>query len=529
MEKLSIFSRAFQNVKQSFWRFPAMYFFAFVGAFSSATYFVAEKRSLVPLVLAAAWTELDCVFLSLLADFFGKKKARFIANVIPFAVFLCVYFWCKTWEDNQYFFLRFCATIFSTCLLCGFFLYLRQKEKTAANIFSSQVVAAIVQGCVSSALCTIFFAIDTLILDISEYWYLVSALSSFFIIYFPLFVMLATKNPNEIKIPKVIKFAFFYTLLPLFTIFIAVLYVYLVKSAVLREMPSNTINPFVSIATLAFIILRMTLGTINAKIVRFFRKWGAFALIPLVILQCVSWTIRVNAYGLTVERYASLLYIVFSILCLAFSILEIFGLKLEKFCWLTLAVLSIFACLPRVNLIDFPEFSQAARIKRTLEKKGLFENGKIDFEKASKILSDEEKEKICDSFAVIQKNRYKIDFLPKDYNDFWGKFGTIKKNEDYKNESFEFVDAKLEWLETTGFRRAQRIRESDWDGEHFFVMAGGRKVDVTAEVKNATKDEPLIIDREDFRIILTDASASTTGWSENLQYNSNVYGFVLEK
>lgn len=512
-------------------KFPAVYIIGAIGAAVTTLTFVSDDiEKFMPFTLASMWSQVMAVMLSMAAGALKEKpNSKIAANAIALAVFVPVCVWCRSQYDNEpYFPLTYFSTICAVMLACGFLAAKKHREKAAAHLSASLSVAGIITGCVSASLEIILTAINTLFGSIDEGLFVGAAAGSAFLVFMPMLAEGETKEYEEIRIPKAVLFSYKNALLPLFAVYIAVLYAYLLKSAVIRKMPSNMINIFVSIATASFIELRMTLGAFGGKAVGTFRKYGAYALVPLVIVQCAAWGIRVCAYGLTTARYASLLYIIFSVLCILGAIISNFrAFDIDKWSWLILAFFMIFACLPRVNVIDLPEFQQASRIERVLKAHNLLRDGKIDVGRTDAELSDEEKTLIHDAWGEISNVQGRIGWLENIHsaNDFGFEPPDYSKSREHT-----FVDAeKNEWINVRGFSRIRKIDGSSWDGTRFTITAGGIYVDITDEllaVENS--EEPLLIDKDGMRIVITAADASEYGPRDKKRYYSNAVGYILE-
>ncbi len=101
-------------------------------------------------------------------------------------------------------------------------------------------------------------------------------------------------------------------LLPLYLALMAVLLAYVGKMLVTWEMPVGTMNGFALAAAALYVFFHLTLDEGDGRIAALFRKWGAWAMLPVLAAQAVGVYIRVAAYGLTADR---LMGVVAALLC----------------------------------------------------------------------------------------------------------------------------------------------------------------------------------------------------------------------
>ncbi len=101
-------------------------------------------------------------------------------------------------------------------------------------------------------------------------------------------------------------------LLPLYLALMAVLLAYVGRMLITWEMPVGTMNGFALTASALYVFFHLTLDEGDGRIAAFFRKWGAWAMLPILAAQTVGVYIRVEAYGLTADRVSG---IVITLLC----------------------------------------------------------------------------------------------------------------------------------------------------------------------------------------------------------------------
>ena len=171
-----------------------------------------------------------------------------------------------------------------------------------------------------------------------------------------------------------------YVILPLCLLLLTVLYGYLAKIVITRSMPSGEMNWFGSFALLVYACLWMGLRTMEWKPAHLFVRWGWILLVPAVSVQLLGVWIRLQAYGLTPLRYASLLCTGVGIASLLLAARQ----ASPRHLYAIASVVALMASISPANVFDVPNYDQTRRLAHALEQAGLLENGLLA-QDASKI------------------------------------------------------------------------------------------------------------------------------------------------
>lgn len=438
---MNIFKNFFKSIKPAFARFPAVFISSLACAVFATLYGCAweifstsgfdansagynaiiESRKafetlMTDFIKASAWTIIFSFFSGIASPLLLKKikseKKQLISlccQIFSIAIFGAAYFIFK--GESVYKFLAYCGTL-SALLFCSvFLLFFEQEEKIVVpNIIISGMIAGISSGCICSGLLIIRYAISTLLINFSR---LADAISNCAIMSFSsivcctcIFTAYATKPKAEITTPKAFKVIFMFILFPLYLILLFVLYAYLAKSLFTLTLPSGKINWFVSFATVFYLVIYFSVRQFKNTASELFCKWGSLLLILLIITQLIAFSIRINAYGYTPLRYASLLYILFSIVCVPLALVK--NGKYISLAFPLFAGICIFASLTPMNIIDFPQRNQIAKIEGIYKKAGLILQGTVDFQNVTEKLNDEQKARIIDSYDAVNNSDSKI-------------------------------------------------------------------------------------------------------------------------
>ena len=210
------------------------------------------------------------------------------------------------------------------------------------------------------------------------------------------------KMMNERTAGKAFKILFLYIMFPLYIILLTLLYAYLFKSVIVQELPRGQINWFVSFATCFYFVFYYTLREYKENLfIKWFYKIGGIILFPLIVIQCVSFKIRVDAYGFTELRYASLLYIIFSVTAILCTVIK--KGKIANWNLIILGGFILFATVSPLNMIDVPYKKQLNRMEHVLKKYKMFDGKLLDYnaDEIEKNMSVDDRKVLFDSFSYI--------------------------------------------------------------------------------------------------------------------------------
>ena len=190
-------------------------------------------------------------------------------------------------------------------------------------------------------------------------------------------------------------------------------------------------NPYASLALLGYIFLYLSIDNVNNKFTLYFKKYGSFILIPIIITQLIFISIRINAYGLTSLRLLSLILIFIGIMFLICIITK----KSIKYPFLFGGIIILIFTVSPFNLYSISNKTQENRLISILEKNDMYKECVII--KSSK-LSEEDKNTIesCHNYLIaspgIKSNLVKYISDKKDTTYLYGF--TFKEN------NYEYTD-----------------------------------------------------------------------------------------
>lgn len=181
--------------------------------------------------------------------------------------------------------------------------------------------------------------------------------------------------------PKGLKTFSQYVLLPLLGLYLIILYAYGTKILILWDWPRGIVTYLIIcvsvLGILAFLLL-YPYGNQKENIwIKKASKGYYFLLFPLLIILFIAIFMRVNDYGITINRYIILMLgIWLTIVCLYTAI----GKINIKFIPTSLAVMLILISFGPWGMFSFSEKSQVNRLKNILEQSKILVNNKIQNE-----------------------------------------------------------------------------------------------------------------------------------------------------
>jgi len=201
--------------------------------------------------------------------------------------------------------------------------------------------------------------------------------------------------------PRGLKIFTQYVLLPLVGIYVLILYAYLLKITLTWKLPVG----WVSILILSFSILGILSLLLvyplreqdTDKWIKHLSRWFYRLLFPLIGLLFVAIGKRLSQYGITEERY---FIVALALWLLGISIYFLISKKQSiRYIPISLGLLSLFASFGPWGSFSVSKHNQMSRLKHTLEKVHLIENGKII--KAKKPIPFDEHKKISSAITYL--------------------------------------------------------------------------------------------------------------------------------
>ncbi len=331
------------------------------GAFLTETLTSEKKKKIIGYVISAV---LALVFTYIIAE----------PNILPKNI--------MNWIEKL-----FTCSMLSTFALSIYFNYKKSEktfEKYLTSVFVNILKASIIYGIlvVGSLIVTAVFIF--LIMDGDDYTLLARIEILILGIYYVPAILYSLCNIEE-KVSKFSKVVIKYVLGTLVIVAFAIIYIYIIKIIILRDIPSNQIFRILT----ALFILGCPIWTmiesfnedtaidkINKKLPKLF--------IPFIALQIYSIGVRILENGITENRYLCIVLIIFEII---YTIIKLRKKEVGKTILVFIALTIISTVMPYINMNNISKISQ-------------YNNLKIFKEKTE--YTEEEKQKIYGGYSYLQ-------------------------------------------------------------------------------------------------------------------------------
>lgn len=269
----------------------------------------------------------------------------------------CTFYWASEmngfWQWNKNLFLSFLlATLYSLVLYFGLFLAL----------------AAISQ----------LFGVDLGNKIYMDLWIVIS------LFFQPLMFLSSIPSPisdlqEDESYPSGLRIFTQYILLPLVALYFVILYIYMGKILIKWDLPKGWVSYLIVGFSVSGILSLLLLHPLSEKEeykwIRWVNIWYYRLLIPLFILMLVSIGVRIQAYGITPNRYIILILALWlGALSIYFSISPKRNIILIP---LSLAILAVLCSFGPWGIFGASVNSQTKQLQAVLAKHHLFENGKF--------------------------------------------------------------------------------------------------------------------------------------------------------
>lgn len=351
---------------------------------------------------------------------------------------------------------RYIAVSLALYLAFIFIPYLPRKEHFEAYViilFTDFFITLIYSIVLFSGLSAILFTIDKLLgVKISSQFYYYTWLFVVFIFavsYFLSGVPLKNQDLSAKTYSKPPKILLLYIGMPLLTAYTVILYIYFAKVIVLMQWPNGIVSNLVLWYSVVLTVVLFFITPLK-NVDKWANKFLTFSpkiILPVLIMMFISMRIRINAYGVTENRYY---VVVFGIWVFFVMLYFSFIKKLTNIIIpVTLSAVSIISVFGPVSSYSISKLSQNNRIEKILVKNNMLDAGNI---KPSSNIPKEDKANISSILNYFDNNHSlnDIKYLPKDFkiDDMNRVFGFSFEdiNSDTSQEYFYFTRSKLDDL-----------------------------------------------------------------------------------
>ena len=248
-------------------------------------------------------------------------------------------------------------------------------KKYLLNIFSESFIVGITYIILNAGISAVAAIFITLILD-GEFYSIIPRLLVLVlgIFYIPSMISVFS-NAQKIKVNTFIEKLLLYVILPLTIIAIGIVYIYIAKILILRQIPKNVIGRIlIAIYCVAIPVWAMASSLEDKRFIKVTMKIP-YIYLPLILLEIYSIGARIYQYGFTPSRYLVVLFIIFQLI--SFFVIIIKKEKRLRELILVVLIMSLIYLISPLNYRIVSNLSQ----KNILDK--YIENG-VKFEDCTK-------------------------------------------------------------------------------------------------------------------------------------------------
>lgn len=242
-----------------------------------------------------------------------------------------------------------------------------------SHVFCSGLKALGTALLTALSLVVCYTAADALLLDLPDEGYPIILYFSVFVVGADFFLAWLPENGEEICVPGAFLKLLRRLFVPMYLVLTAILLAYVLKIGAEGELPATEMTWYSSLAVLGYSFMYFSLCGTEDRMLRRFLRFAPLALLPVVAAHLLGMGLRVEAYGLTTQRYASLLCTSFGIVVMAFGFLR----KKSRALYPLAAALLLLATVTPANILELPMRDQQYRLQTVLEKYGMMRDGEI--------------------------------------------------------------------------------------------------------------------------------------------------------
>ena len=338
--------------------------------------------------------------------------------------------------------------------------YDRENKLVLSHLVKSHFLCGLATGIVFAGVVVCITAFYFLICRFSDIWKAISifAVLIVYLANYLLFISFIPKPQEKIEVPKVYRVIIHKALFYVYLALIAILYLYILKVIVTWKMPVGRFNWYGCFSLLFFVFFFLTVDEYDGAVQKKFKEYGAYGMVPILIMQFVGIYIRISNYGLTTPRYMSIILVIIAIVFMLFTVIKY---PVNYAFLIASALVFLFASVPGMNIYDAPNRDQENRLRTALTKSGIYANGTFNDIQ----ISEEYEEIIKSAYDYLKHSEGdKSDFFEQFSNDpIAERFGAYSCQEK-KVKTFHFSgDVFKNEFDVSKYRTINYLRSYDFD------------------------------------------------------------------
>ncbi len=338
-------------------------------------------------------------------------------------VLLLLYYFFLLKELNMVPVIRFIAlnlALYLTVLMVHYFYRRNNFELYNVQIFKRIFITAIYSAVLYSGLAAIIFTLNKLLgLPVSSELY-ITILLIVAGIFAPIFLLAGVPLYHQKfsldDYPGFLKILLLYIVIPIISVYTAILYLYFIKILVTWQWPQGLVAHLVLWYSVVSLIVIFFISPLTKKNnwLNYFVFWFPKAILPLLLMMFLAIGIRINAYGVTENRY-----FVFLLGLWVFGVMIYYNLAKQKrniVLPLSLAVIAVLSVFGPWSSFAVSINSQNNRLEEILNRNNMIKEERI-IKKEGPIAKEDQKQIIA--IITYFKNNHSLDdvkYLPADFN-----------------------------------------------------------------------------------------------------------------
>ena len=268
------------------------------------------------------------------------------------------------YDTNSFIFKLYVCYTFSITAMSIYFIYKSSNvsfEKYVTNIAVNIFKFSIVYGLLSIGVLLISLVFIFLMLNATKTSFIVNIQVLVLGLFYIPSILYSLSTIVEIK-SKFIKAIIKNVLDILIIIAFAIIYLYIVKIIILRNMPSNQIYRITAVLFIVGLpIWTMSIYLKEDNLIDKINEKLPILFIPFIFLQIYTISIRIINYGLTEARYLCVIFVVFEAIYITLYLTA--RKKVYKIIPISVILIVISLIVPVINMNDLSKISQVNNLK----------------------------------------------------------------------------------------------------------------------------------------------------------------------
>lgn len=305
----------------------------------------------------------------------------------------------------------------------------------------------------------------------------------------------ASASFENYEMIKPIRVLIIYILLPIFTIYALIIYLYFGKIVFTKEIPQGGVVNLILWFSLLEVALMFILGKVNEiKPVKLFKKYFPIIMLPLLCILFYAIIFRIRDYGITENRYFVLAGGIF---CLSSNLYYMIYRKNSNITIpIILAIIAIISTVGPMSAYRISAESQNMRMKKILERNKMLSGQGII---PSENIDSKDKWQIVDitNYMTTNHRPWEFEYVPINYtntdSEFEKVFGFSRDANNSFGEGINFIYENNSSIDVSGYSKLMTFEFDASENAtktigNYKVYSMGDKISVDIQGKQGYKN-----------------------------------------